>query len=93
MLYWVEKTISRKRKFVLQGEGRGKYSSPHLVKYFWDQNHPEIGRCDLYWIYFLFFIYLDASRVEKLEESNCMVISIGTSRFGELENKTLLSHF
>jgi hypothetical protein len=29
---WVERTTSRKNKVVLQGEGRGKFSSPPSVK-------------------------------------------------------------
>jgi len=30
---------------------------------------PKMGRCDLDWIIILFFIHINAFRVEKVEES------------------------
>jgi hypothetical protein len=50
LVAWVERTISRQGKMVLKGEGRGKISSPHLVKYFGEKNPPKMGRYDPYWI-------------------------------------------
>jgi hypothetical protein len=40
---WVERTTSKKGKMVVEGEGRGKFSSPHSIKYFGDQSLPKWG--------------------------------------------------
>ena len=54
---------------VHQRDGGGKISSSHSVKSFGDQMPPKMGRCDLDWIIILFFIHINAFRVEKVEES------------------------
>jgi len=50
---------------VHQREAGRKFSSPHSVEAFGDQKPPKMGRCDPDWIIILFFIHLDALRVEK----------------------------
>jgi len=54
---------------VHQREVAGKVFSHYSVNYFGDKRPPKMGRCDLDCIIILFFIHLDALRVEKLEES------------------------
>jgi len=57
-----------KAKWYTSREYEGKISSPHSVEAFGDQNPPKMGRCDLKFIIMLFFIHIDAFRVEKMEE-------------------------
>jgi len=64
-------------------EGGGKFSSPHSVKDFGDQNPPKIGRCGLNWIIILFFIHIDAFGVEKVDESNHEIVLTSRTQFGE----------
>jgi hypothetical protein len=40
---WVERTTSRQRKAVLQGEGRRKLSSPHSIKILGTKILPKWG--------------------------------------------------
>jgi hypothetical protein len=65
MAYRIERMTSKQGKMVLHGEGRGNISSPHLVKYFGDQNPPQMRRYDLEWIIISFFIYICIFWVEK----------------------------
>jgi hypothetical protein len=54
-----------------------------------------MGRYDLDWIIILFFIYLDAFRVEKLEESTCRVILVvgpNLENWGLKPSRAILRH-
>lgn len=43
---WDERTSFKQGWMVHQGEGRGKFSSPHSVKDFGNQKTPKMGRYD-----------------------------------------------
>jgi hypothetical protein len=73
---------------VLQGEGRGKFSSLHLEKYFVDQNRPKMGRYDPNLIIIYFYIYISTLWVKKLEELACRAHFNGKSQFGDLGSRT-----
>jgi len=74
-------------------EGGGKISSPNLLKAFGDQKPPKMGRCDLNWVIILFFIYLDALGLEKVEESTHRTVFSGGTQFGEVGFETFWEHF
>ena len=78
---------------VHQREGGGNISSPHSVKDFGEQKPPKMGRCDPDWIIILFVIHLDASRVEKVEESTHGIVFTSETEFGEKGSETFLEHF
>jgi hypothetical protein len=52
-----------------------------------------MGRYDPDWIIILFFIYLDAFRVEKIGGINLQGHFSGRSQFGKLGFETFQSHF
>jgi hypothetical protein len=69
-------TTSRQSKVVLQGEGRGKISSPHLVNILGTKSLLKWG--GMIWIgslYYLSYISI-LSEWEKLEELTCMAILV-----------------
>jgi hypothetical protein len=81
---------------VLQGEGRGKISSPHSVNILGTKSLPKWGGMIMDWIIILFFIYLDAFRVEKIGGINLQGHFNGRSQFGKLgglkPSKAILRH-
>jgi hypothetical protein len=52
-----------------------------------------MGRYDPEWIIILFFIYLDAFKMEKIGAINLQGHFSGRSQFGKLGFGTLQSHF
>lgn len=51
-------------------EGRGNIFSPHLVEDFGDQITEKMGSCNSYYIFILFFIYIDAFRLEGINSQH-----------------------
>jgi hypothetical protein len=80
---WVERTSYKKKKVVLQGEGRGKISSPHLVNILGTKSLHKWG--GMLWIgsLYCFSSISILSEWKKLEESTCRAILVGGSN---LEN-------
>jgi hypothetical protein len=61
LLDWVKRTTSTQSKLVLQGEGRGKISSPHSIKILGTKSLPKWGG-------------MIRSEWKKMEETACKVI-------------------
>lgn len=78
---------------VLEGEGRGKVSSTHLIEYFGDQKPPKIGRYDLNRIIISLSIHIHAFRLEKLQKPTYMRKSTSGAHFGELGSESLYGQF
>lgn len=74
MAYWVERLTSKKGYMVLHREGHGKFSSPHSIKYFGNQNPLKFESYDQNWDNIVFLIHVNSFRMEILKESTCRVI-------------------
>jgi hypothetical protein len=80
LVVWVERKTSIQNKVVVQGEGRGKLSSPHLVNILGTKILPKWG--DMIWIgsFYYFSSFSMLSKWKKMEESTCRVnLMVGPS--------------
>ena len=71
---------------VLQGEGRGKLSSPHLVKDFGDQNPPTNGDILYEMDKYINFHLLGYFRVRILDELYSRAHFMGRSHFANVRS-------